>query len=547
MPSPGRIALFTALLLCFAASCRGEAADGNEACAGCHQKIYDSYAKTAMANASGPAIQGLIPGEFVHKNSGVIYRIYQQDGKAWLSYERVSDSAINGTRELLYYIGSNRTGRSYLFSTDGFLFESPVNWYAQKRLWDMAPAYQGTREIPLNLPATPDCLTCHSSGMKPPLAGTENRYMPPAITHFGITCERCHGDDVSHASHRGGSINPSSLSPERRDAICMQCHLEGTVAISRPGKHLYDFRPGDSLGDYMQYFVLKTQNASRNPALSQVEAIAQSVCKQKSGDRMSCMSCHDPHYSPPKKGRADYYRAKCLNCHGAAFAKRHHANLADCTPCHMPFTMGTAVAHTQATDHRILRRPAVASLLNDQADLSPELVPFPPKRNIDNERELALAWESLAERGVPGASTEAYRRLQSAITKNPADPALLSALGFIEQRRGKTEDAADQYRRALKSEPDRLDAAMNFGVIEAQSGELDDAIRLWQNAFQRAPWQSAIGLNLAFAYCGTGKIAQAREVISRILKFNPDDQRARKLLGNMNSDESQCAASQPKR
>ena len=79
-------------------------------------------------------------------------------------------------REPPYYIGSNRTGWSFVYSTHGKFFESPVNWYAQKSVWDMTPAYQDAREIPLNLPAVPDCLTCHSTKMKPSAVGTENRY-----------------------------------------------------------------------------------------------------------------------------------------------------------------------------------------------------------------------------------------------------------------------------------------------------------------------------------------------------------------------------------
>ena len=61
----------------------------------------------------------------------------------------------------------------------------------------------------------------------------------------------------------------------------MECHLEGTVAISRPGKHLYDFRPGDTLDEYIRYFVLDDQERRQNPQLSQVEALGQSACRQQ--------------------------------------------------------------------------------------------------------------------------------------------------------------------------------------------------------------------------------------------------------------------------
>ena len=78
---------------------------GNESCGGCHVEIYKSYMPTAMAEASGPATQNLITGEFLHKPSGVHYRVYQENGEAWLSFDRNSYPEVHGTRKLLYYIG----------------------------------------------------------------------------------------------------------------------------------------------------------------------------------------------------------------------------------------------------------------------------------------------------------------------------------------------------------------------------------------------------------------------------------------------------------
>src|SRR5271165_3260323 len=109
-------------------------------CVTCHPEIVRSYGETAMAGASGTALQALIPGEFVHAASHVQYRIYQDDGQAWLSFDRKTGTALQGKRESLYFIGSGQRGRTYLFSEDGYVFESPVNWYAQSKMWDMTPA-----------------------------------------------------------------------------------------------------------------------------------------------------------------------------------------------------------------------------------------------------------------------------------------------------------------------------------------------------------------------------------------------------------------------
>jgi hypothetical protein len=168
---------------------------GNEACGTCHSAIYKSYEQTPMARSSGLARENLVPADFTHARSGVHYRIYSVAGHAWLSFDRDSNDPLHGKRELLYYIGSGRRGLTYLFADDGFVFESPINWYGDRHLWDMTPAYQGDTEMPLNLPAHTSRLHCHVSGMRPPVDGTENKYEMPLLTHSGVSCERCHGPE----------------------------------------------------------------------------------------------------------------------------------------------------------------------------------------------------------------------------------------------------------------------------------------------------------------------------------------------------------------
>jgi hypothetical protein len=57
-----------------------------------------------------------------HRSCGVHYRVYSENGSAWLSFERPGDPEVRGTRRLLYFIGSGRRGRTYLFAVDGFVF-----------------------------------------------------------------------------------------------------------------------------------------------------------------------------------------------------------------------------------------------------------------------------------------------------------------------------------------------------------------------------------------------------------------------------------------
>src|SRR5271165_2090537 len=357
------VALLAVVTVAQSCSSQGAGAvPGNEACASCHAEIYNSYAKTVMAHASGPAGEGLISGDFLDKTSGVRYRVYTQDGRVWMSYERDSEKDFRGQRELLYFIGSGVKGRTYLFSTDGFLFEAPINWYSQEGKWNMTPAYTEAQSIPMNLPAYPSCLNCHTSGMKAPAPGTDSEFSGEPFAHAGITCERCHGAGRGHIEGKGAIVNPAKLTSERRDAICMECHFEGTAAVEQPGKHLYDFQPGERLSDYEHYFLLSGNQPQAAQAFSQFEALSLSACKRKSGDRMWCGSCHDPHAEPTAAEKPAYYRGKCLKCHGEAFAARHHADKPDCTSCHMPALPSKDVAHTEGTDHRILRYPTAQVL-----------------------------------------------------------------------------------------------------------------------------------------------------------------------------------------
>lgn len=520
-----------------------------------------------MARASGPAIDQLIPADFTHAASGVHYRVYAENNAAMLAFDRPDDPTMRGTRRLQYFIGSGHRGRTYLFSLDDFFFESPVNWYAQKKVWDTAPAFQQARTMPLNLPAYPGCLNCHTSASRAPLAGTENKYEMPLFAHDGITCERCHGDNSTHiATGKGEIVNPSKLEPARRDDVCMQCHLEGNVAIEQPHRKLADYSPGKNLGDDVHYFLYVDSESQQIPALGQSEALWQSVCKLKSGDKMTCTTCHDPHSTPAPEQRVAFYRGKCLTCHGDAFAAQHHADQPDCTSCHMPPTNTSNIAHTQATDHRILKLPMMP-LQSLQTGAQAQLVRFPPQQSpatpaananenasatgtarptksqtsaarLDasaamptatpttapaiDARDLALAWEAIAQEGHSAAAIEAERFINQAVVEHPDDPVLLDSLAFIAQRRGDAAKARGLYEHALQADPTLIDAAANLGVIEARAGHLDRAVTLWQDAFNRAPGRSAIGMNLAHVSCDAGQFDKARAYVARVLQFNPD-------------------------
>jgi predicted CXXCH cytochrome family protein len=533
---------FSLLLFLQLATVRGRAqvpaasrqTDPDGVCATCHRAIYTSYRKTPMARASGPAAEGLLPGEFTHAPSGVHYRLFLRDGRAWLAYDRPhapAERSLNGERELQFFIGSGTRGRTYLFQTDGFWFESPVNWYGKQRVWDMNPKSLDALEMPLTLRVDAACLHCHSSGVQAELPGASNHFAAHPFLYGGITCEACHGDPSAHVASSGAApiLNPAKLSPSRRDSICLQCHLEGKAIVNRKGRSLADFVPGQELSEYVTHYGYSGELGADGRATSQWESLLQSKCKRKSGDRMTCITCHDPHISPVPDQQVSYFRSKCLTCHGqASFIRKHHPEQPDCASCHMPRQKTEDVAHEQVTDHRIQRQPVPGIENAGQT--------FRELKSVDevpiSDRDLGLAYAQLAEHGNQEAGRHAMLLLERAEgdSNQSSDPDLHTSLGFLKQVSGDSKGAAHEYQAALQTDPSNSVAAGNLGILDARSGDVKEAILLWQAVIRNDPAESAASLDLALAECAIGKRKAATQVLEQFLEFSPDDQRARQTM-----------------
>lgn len=510
---------------------------GSKACVGCHAHFYQSYSRTAMALTSGPAADNLFLGSFTHDPSGMTYRLYKAGPAAYLAYDRPGDPSTHGTRELKYYVGSGTRGRSYLFSVDGFLFQSPVNYYTQRGAWDMAPGYETVTEAPMNRAIDPTCLYCHASRVQQPLPGTQNHFAGDPFLENGVGCERCHGPGSAHVQGKGRMVNPVALMPDRRDSICAQCHIEAEAAIDKAGRNMSDFRPGDSLLDFKSFFIYP-DDAHRLTAVSHVEALAQSVCKQRSGDKMSCLTCHDPHAVVPSLDRASYYRSKCLSCHtGQRYATQHRGMNPDCIACHMQKDLSRNIAHTTVTDHRILRKPA----LPDPGARSDKLVQF--GTDSPDPRDLGLAYGQVAELGNAYAASESLRLLQNVLPLYPNDIEVLTRLAYLYQQKGELARARELYERALRQGPGRPVAANNLGVLYASTGQESRALSLWKEAFKNSPWHNELGVNFASVLIARGERAEARTVLKRVLLFNPDLARAKALLRELGPDTSRTTES----
>ncbi|MEO7144613.1 MAG: multiheme c-type cytochrome [Bryobacteraceae bacterium] len=447
-------------------------------CAQCHAAIVARYSATPMARTSGLVDAASEPsGEFLHSISGTRFQIAKSKNRLELEWK-------NHRQTLDFFIGSRRMGRSYGFIENGYFYQAPVGYYANRRLWDMAPGYENDREPDFNRPITADCLFCHASGARA-VPGTINRYADVYCLR-GVTCERCHGDASNHLVHpqKGNIVNPQNLAAAERDSICEQCHLAGAVRFPQPERRLVDFRPGQKLSDYLAVFVAGRGSAGIR-VNSHAEALAGSRCRQASGQKLWCGTCHDPHGQPAN------YRAKCLVCHApqaCPVARSEPRNSeADCVGCHMPKGRAYDGGHTVFTDHSIPRRaphyPAAREKPGSLARYYPaELASSAGARN------LGIAWAQVAEDyAAPELFEKAWPLLRAAAGRHPRDPLLYTTVAEALESASRTVEAKKVYQLSLEQDPVQVNALLRLAMLFEHSGDSSKAAALRKRAVAILP------------------------------------------------------------
>ena len=332
----------------------------------------------------------------------------------------------------------------------------------------MSPGYVPDRPPRFDRLLTEQCLLCHVGRLNPGSAPDTWDEQEP-IAEAVIGCERCHGPGASHVDrHRNAAafhgvdaiVTPGKLDPIRRDAVCHQCHLQASKTIPRYGRRSGDFRPGDRLSDVC---VVLKESIDDRKALTQSGQMLASRCYLKSGGKLGCISCHNPHGLPQGDPAVDF-DAKCAKCHGASdgVCSLSIAVRADrtCIGCHMPRFQVTDIPHTALTDHRILRRPdnsMKTASTRPATDVFDEGEPALPEWEIRRARALALRIDrSLAKTPEDIAqATETLRSLEPFLADDPEVSAMLAWFAGQQKDSAALEKAA---RRTLELTPHRHEA-----------------------------------------------------------------------------------------
>jgi hypothetical protein len=361
------------------------------------------------------------------------------------------------------------------------------------------------------------CLLCHGGAARH-LKGTRNRYEQPALIAVAISCDRCHGPAAAHIARpsRSNIVNPDRLAPDARDSVCEQCHLIGEASILNPGKEFDDFEVGRPIETVFTVYVgAGTENAPFK-VVSHAEQLRRSACWRKSGGKMWCGSCHDPHVQPAD--RAAYYGERCLRCHASALPSSHGSAHTACAGCHMRARAATDGAHTAFTDHQIRIRPVEESA----SQMPATLVPWRPVSAELAQRNLGLAYLGTGERNQSKAFvSRAFPLLVQAQKLSHRDPVVTAGLGLVLYLKSLYKEAAEAFDLAARLRPQDVDFCQDAATAWWAAGDSAKAIKDLEIALQNDPANEEAWRQLAEIYGAQNDDFLRNRVLDRYLLFRP--------------------------
>lgn len=513
---------------------------GTQACQKCHLEQYKSYLQTSHSKSFRETHKAIDPadGQYVHEVSSRVYETYH-DGEVLRHVEKLVSKANETVAitdvPMKYVVGSGTHAQTYLYESDGFLFQSPMTWYAEVDRWKMSPGYDRVDHKSFTRVVTEDCLFCHV-GMIERAPDNDAKFR---VVEQAIGCERCHGPGDSHVAFHAGKgpdaiIHPAKLSREKSEAICQQCHLQAWVSVTAPGMNQWDFRPGQQILDVRSDYQIDGQDDFK--IVGHVEQLHQSACYLGS-DTLTCVTCHDPHHAVPTSERTEHNRKACLTCHtsqncGVDLSQRQLENSNDCASCHMP-KLPTNVTHAALHHHRIgiytansllevepedSSRPRLVSVLDDRVldagertrrewlalwksgyrdpndprihaqriNVSRQFLSSIGSKTIDLDSELTLADEANKANKLSIATGIAMRLVANAKPGSSVsnDSHLILARNAYDA--GQFEVALKHYRQLAR---DRVEASdlIPLSMCELQAGNIDEAVAALEKALRLEP------------------------------------------------------------
>ena len=130
----------------------------------------------------------------------------------------------------------------------------------------------------------------------------------------------------------------------------------------------------------------------------------------------------------------------------------------------------------------------------------------------------------------PANALQAARRALALDEGHPGANVRMAKLRASECRQATTEqcyaswrESAEFYRRAVRSDPEGVDAVFGLGVVYVYLGQAGDALGYLRVAHQRAPWAPPVNLYLGEAYRLVGDAQSARAHLTKAMHWHRNE------------------------
>ena len=554
---------------------------GTAVCSRCHGDIARTFQKTGMGRSfyrmsADHAVEDFKSGKpFYHEASESYFAMLERDGKY---YQRRWQLGFDGKetnveeKQIDFVLGSGNHARTYLHLTARHTLQQlPLGWYAEKGgYFAMNPGYDRADHHGSTRVIHYECIFCHNGYPRIPAehedAGAEPQYSLPLPE--GIDCQRCHGPGQHHVEAaskpgakreeiRAAIVNPARLSPVREMEVCLQCHLETTSralphAILRFDRAPFSYVPGEALGDFRFDFDRAPGKNTDFEIAGAGYRLRESQCFLKSGEKLRCTTCHNPHDVPRGEPALAQYNAVCRSCHPVvAKAETVHGNAANCVNCHMPKRRTDDAVHVVMTDHRIVRRPPPGDLLADKQEMQEssatsyrgEVVPYYPEHptaTADNLLYMAVA--QIVDRSNLEAG---LRRLSDLIEKyHPRQARFYSALGEGYLTAKDNAKAILYLDEAARRAPSSEIVLLELGNALLESGQWSKAEAAFRRVKSLRPEDAEAWGFLGWALWQQGKEEEAKTTLEMAVKLDPDSTGVRNHLGAVYMGSGDVAAAE---
>jgi tetratricopeptide (TPR) repeat protein len=548
---------------------------GTAVCATCHRGIARSFAKSSMGRSLTPITSEILETlplgspqttSLFDTESNHRFQVYAEDGKLIQSEYETGTSGqeiFRSTHELGWIVGTGENGFGAFLRRGKYLFQAPLSYYTRTARWDLSPGYQN-KDIGFNRVIQPGCIYCHS-GRPQPITGHNGSYRDPAFTQTSIGCENCHGPGAAHVkAMRTGKFsqsgpnttifNPDRLNSQLADDICMSCHQVGDVRVLQPGKTYQDFRPGEPLERTVAIFQIPPtrDNPPNEDHVEHYYSMSLSRCfratQNLSAERLRCISCHDPHVEPTAAEAPAYFKSRCLACHSEASCTAPHAARQATTPsdncigCHMPSREIALIAHSTATNHRIVRTPDESfpdETFNQTTAAMPDLIELNPagKRGAGALAPHALirlqAYVLLIAQGKAQFVQPWLKTLAELETSNPENAIVQSSLGHRDLDDHKYAEAISHLEHSLRLDPLQPLVYVDLCAAQDQMGMRAAAIQSAREAVVLEPFNPGIRKTLIYQLLQDKQHDQVVVETEKYLQVFPEDDRMRQMLATV--------------